>query len=153
MDDKKPEDASGPSPIRNAQGKFLPGISGNPAGRPKGCRSHATVAAQLIIDEDARRLTRKVVDMALAGDQQCLRLCVERLVPPRKDRPLPFAMPEVSGLAGMASLLGGLLSSVAAGEITPGEAGDLSKLVMNYVETLKISELESRLAALEGGHG
>src|SRR5215475_9848913 len=67
--------------------RFRPGVSGNPAGRPKGARNKSTLAAEALLDGEAEALTRKAVEMALGGDTVALRLCLERLVPPRKDRP------------------------------------------------------------------
>ena len=72
---------------------FEPGQSGNPAGRPKGARNRSTVAAEALLDGEAEALTRKAIELALAGDTTALRLCMERLVPPRKDRSTPIALP------------------------------------------------------------
>ena len=38
---------------------------------------------------------------------------------------------------------------VASGEITPGEAAELSKLIEAYVKALEASEFEQRLRVLE----
>ena len=61
---------------------FQKGQSGNPSGRPKGARNKATLAMEILLDGEADRLTRKVVEMALAGDTTALRLCLERIMPP-----------------------------------------------------------------------
>ena len=39
-----------------------------------------------MLDGEAETLTRKAIDKALKGDSEALRLCLERLVPPRKER-------------------------------------------------------------------
>jgi hypothetical protein len=70
-------------------GKFRPG---NP-GRPKGARHRTTLAIEAILDGEAEALTRKAIELAKAGDTTALRLCLERLAPPRKDRPLKLTMP------------------------------------------------------------
>jgi hypothetical protein len=68
--------------------RFQPGVSGNPAGRPKGAKNKSTLAAEALLDGEAEALTRKAVEMALRGDTVALRLCLERLMPPRRDRPV-----------------------------------------------------------------
>lgn len=73
---------------------FRRGESGNPAGRPIGARHKATVAAEALLDGEAERLTRKVLEMALAGDIVAMRLCLERILPPRRERPVRFKLPE-----------------------------------------------------------
>ena len=39
--------------------------------------------------------------------------------------------------------------AVARGELTPAEAGELSRLVESYVKTIEASEIERRLRTLE----
>ena len=66
---------------------FRPGQSGNPAGRPNGSRNKASVAVDALLDGEAEALTRKAIDLALAGDTVALRLCMERICPPRRASP------------------------------------------------------------------
>jgi hypothetical protein len=42
-----------------------------------------------------------------------------------------------------------ITAAVAGGEITPGEAAELSKLVEAYVKAIEASEFDQRLRALE----
>jgi hypothetical protein len=66
----------------------MKGQSGNPSGRPPGARHKATVAAEALLDGEAEGLTRKALEMALDGDTVALRLCLERILPPRRERPV-----------------------------------------------------------------
>lgn len=68
---------------RDKNGRFKAGHSGNPRGKPPGTRHKATLAVQEFLDGEAEPLTRKAVDLALEGDTTALRLCLERLLPPR----------------------------------------------------------------------
>src|SRR5215213_735678 len=124
-----------------------PFAPGNP-GRPKGARNKATLAAEALLDGEADALTRKAVEMALAGDTTALRLCLDRLLPPRKDRPVSFSLPPLTCARDAAQASSALLQAVTEGELTPLEAAELSKLVVSYVEALKACELEERLEAL-----
>lgn len=47
---------------------FQPGQSGNPAGKPKGSRNKATLAAETLLDGEAETITRKVIELAKPGD-------------------------------------------------------------------------------------
>jgi hypothetical protein len=87
--------------------------------------------------------------MALSGDTTALRLCLERIAPPRKDRPVSFQLPPLASARDAAQASAALLQAVAEGELTPLEAAELAKLVTSYVEALKACELEARLEALE----
>src|SRR5215470_6029027 len=72
---------------------FLKGQSGNPNGRPVGARSRTTVAVETLLEGEAEKLTRKAVTLALKGNVACLRLCLDRISPPRRDRAVQFAIP------------------------------------------------------------
>jgi Family of unknown function (DUF5681) len=74
---------------------FKPEQSGNPHGRPRGARNRATIAAETVLDGEADALTRKAIDLAKQGDTAALRLCIERILPARKDRPVSFNMPRI----------------------------------------------------------
>jgi Family of unknown function (DUF5681) len=108
---------------------FAPGTSGNPAGRPKGARNRATVAAEALLEGEAEALTRKAVELALAGDVTALRLCLERLLPPRKDRAVAFDMPAVAKADDAARGIGAVLAAVADGTIAPREASAVAGLI------------------------
>jgi hypothetical protein len=45
--------------------------------------------------------------------------------------------------------LAAIVAAVAGGELTPSEAGELSKVVDTYARALLAGELEDRVAALE----
>jgi Family of unknown function (DUF5681) len=134
---------------QNQAGRFRKGVSGNPRGKPRGARNRATVLAEALLDGEAEALTRKAIEKALEGDGIALRLCLERILPARKERPIFFSMPAIASADDAAKAMGALLAAVAAGNVTPSEAGEVSKIVDAYVEALQVSEFEQRLKALE----
>jgi hypothetical protein len=131
---------------RNTDGTFGPG---NP-GKPKGTRHKATQAAQALLDGEAEALTRQAVTMALDGDGAALRLCLERIAPPRRDAPVTFDLPPMQSAADAAKAAGAVLGAVADGDLTPTEGAHIMALVETYRRTLETTELEARVAALEG---
>jgi hypothetical protein len=132
----------------NTRGK--PFQQGNP-GRPKGSRNKATLALEALLDGEAEALTRKAIEMALSGDTKAMRLCMDRIMPPRKDRPVMFTMPKLETAADAVKATAALAEAVALGDITPMEAGDLVKLVEGFTKAFELHEIEQRLAKLEGG--
>src|SRR5215469_17150646 len=92
----------------NPEGRFKPGQCGNPAGRPPGTRNKATETAELLLEGEAEALTRKAVEKAPAGDPMALRLCLDRLIPPRRGRKVQLAnVPPVGSVAELGSDYGG----------------------------------------------
>jgi len=132
---------------RNTDGTFGPG---NP-GKPRGARHRATQAALALLEGEAEALTRKAVEAALAGDVSALRLCLDRIAPPRKDAPVSFALPPMASAADAAQAAGAVLAAVAEGDLTPLEAAQIMGLIETYRRTLETCELEARVAALEAG--
>lgn len=137
---------SGQKTGRDDSGRFAPG---NP-GKPLGARHKATQAALAMLDGEAEALTRQAVTMALGGDVTALRLCLERIAPPRKDAPVTFALPVMQSASDAAKAAGAVLEAVAAGALTPTEGAHVMALVETYRRTLETSELEARVSALEG---
>ena len=137
---------SGEKSGRDASGRFAPG---NP-GKPKGSRHRATQAVSRLLDGQAKALTEHAIAQALNGDGAALRLCLERIAPPRKDAPVRFDLPEMETAADAAKAAGAILSACGSGELTPLEAASVMSLVEGYRKTLETSELENRIAALEG---
>lgn len=128
---------------------FRPGQSGNPAGKPKGARNAATIAMEALLDGESEALTRKAIALALEGDIQALRLCLDRVLPPRRDRPITFTMPTIAIVEDAPRAMAAVAAAVALGEITVTEAADVSRLVETYVRTVEASDLEKRLRIIE----
>jgi hypothetical protein len=122
---------------------------GNP-GRPQGSRNKATIVAEMLLDGEANKLTRKAIELALAGDVTAIRLCLDRIVPPRKDRPVLFNLLKMNTGADAAKGVAAIVTAVASGDLTPSEAAELSKVIEAYARALETSDLEARIAKLEG---
>ena len=140
-----PENTGG----KQARSRFTPGQSGNPSGRPAGARNKATLAMEALLDGEAEALTRKAIELALSGDGAAMRLCMDRLLPARRDRAVSFHLPKLTSAKDAVAASAAILDAVASGDLTPVEASELSKLVSNYVEALKATEIEERLARVE----
>jgi hypothetical protein len=55
----------------------------------------ALLATEALLDGEAEAITRVAVERAKEGDATALRLCLERILPPRKDRPVSFSLPNL----------------------------------------------------------
>ena len=115
-----------PKKGRNTDGTFA---RGHNVGRPKGARNKTTLAVQVLLEGEAEALTRKAVELALEGDVTALRLCLDRIHPPRKDSPVPFDLPTNNGASSAVSMLQSILSGIANGDLTPSEATSLAGLI------------------------
>lgn len=126
--------------------RFQPG---NP-GRPRGARHKTTLAIEALLEGQAEALTQKAVSMALEGDGPALRLCLDRLAPPRRDAPVSIDLPAVRTAEDAVAASAAVLDAVAAGEVTPDEAGRVMALLTAHRGIVEAGDLERRIAALEG---
>ena len=79
-----------------------------------------------------------------------LRLCLDRIAPPRRDAPVTFALPPIQTASDAAKAAGAVLDAVALGDLTPLEAAQIMGLIESYRRTLETCEIEARVVALEG---
>src|SRR5258706_168677 len=103
---------------RDDDGRFLPGHSGNPGERPRNPHTLATRLAEAILDTDAAALSRKAVELALAGDPVSLRFCLSRIIAPCRERGIDVELPPVHGAPDLAAAM------TAVAEVAPLRSGD-----------------------------
>ncbi len=128
---------------------FEKGQSGNPAGRPAGSRNKVSLLLEEMLQGEAEEITRKLIAKAKVGDPGALRLCLDRLVAPRKGRPVLFALPKLETAADAAAASLALVEAVAVGDLTPYEAAQLASVIETFTSSLQSGDLEQRLARLE----
>lgn len=131
-------------------GHFKPGQSGNPAGKPKGARNATTRAIEALLEGDAEAIAQKAIEMAKSGDAAAIRMCLDRLAPPRKDAGVCFALPPIKTIADAVEASSALLSAVAGGDVTPDEGSRIMALLTSHKVLVETGEFERRLEALEG---
>jgi len=127
---------------RAPDGTFAPG---NPGRRP-GCRNKATLAALALLEGEAEALTRKAVELALAGDTVALRLVLDRILPKGRAPRISLPMQTLADLEQATGIIG---AALAEGQLGLDEVGQLTSLVEARRRVIETTELERRLAALE----
>ena len=116
---------------------FQKGRSGNPAGRPRGSRNRS----------------KQFIEELLDGDPNALRLCVERILAPRRERPVQLDLPPIRNVADIAGAMAAITNAVAQGDLTPGEAEGLGRLIETYLRAIEASDFDARLKAIESDRG
>jgi Family of unknown function (DUF5681) len=135
---------------RKQRGKpFEKGQSGNPAGKPKGARHKTTLLAEKLMADDAEAVVVAVINAAKGGDMTACRIILERIAPARRDNLVTFELPKIERPADAVAAGAAVLAAVAEGDLTPGEAADIYKLVDGFMKALETVEFEARLRALE----
>lgn len=139
------------TPVNTGQkqgGQYPKGVSGNPAGKPKGARHKATLAALNLLEGESEALTRKAVDLALEGDTTALKICLDRIAPTLKSTapPVIIDMPPANNLTDTAKAF---ITAAARGEIPPDIAAQLVSAVASVARVEEMEQVKERLEALE----
>lgn len=134
----------------NQGGRFQPGQSGNPAGKPLGARHKTTLLAEKLMADDAEAIVKKIVEAAKAGDMTAARLVLDRIAPARKDCHVTFGLPKIKTPSDAITANAAILKAVADGELTPDEAASVSRLIEGHIKIIEVADIDERLRQLEG---
>ena len=134
---------------REPDGQFRKGSSGNPAGRPPGCRNHATTMAEVLLDGEveavdpqggrARHGRRYDGPKALPG----------AIVPRRKSRAVTVDLPRIERVEDLGNAIGTVLEEAASGRLFLDEAAALIGMMETRRKAIESIDFEKRLQALE----
>src|SRR5258707_13297345 len=108
--------------VRDANGRFMPGQSGNPVGKKPGTRNRATLLAEALRDGEGEAAARIVIDKALAGDAVAARFLVDRLTPRPRSRAIALDLPADAGARDVLAASNATVAAAASGGIPPDEA-------------------------------
>jgi hypothetical protein len=150
--------------------KFEKGKSGNPNGRKAGQPNRLTMAVRerVAAGSDPIAFLQKVMDGGPipephgdaheAGEliptiEQRIRAAVtlsNKLAPDAKDQPLRFKLGPINNLADALAASAKVAEAMGEGELTPSEANAVMAVLGTYAKTYEATELERRIAELEG---
>src|SRR5689334_9849848 len=117
---------------------FVKGQSGNPAGRPIGARNKVdrglprnviNFDAEGALADGGADLTREIMAQAKSGTASAMRLCMDRMLPMGRNRPMTIALPGVDTPDYIGAAVTVVLDALAEGELTVTEANGLIAFV------------------------
>ena len=123
---------------------FQPGVSGNPAGRPRGSRNKSSILLESVVEKDLEAIMQKVSTLAKKGNIAAARLCVSR-----RGQPVTCDLPPLNTPADVLAAMKIIVADVAAGELTSAEGTDLAKLVELFMQAYANLHFEKRLREVE----
>ena len=126
--------------------QFIKGVSGNPAGRPKGIKDKRHLYAESI-DAMIPQVIESVYQKALAGDMTAAKMLLDRTLPnkrPEQERV------EIEHSGNIASDAQNVLRSVLDGEVSPDVGASLLSAMTSVLKAVEVEDLAKRIEALEG---
>ena len=134
-------------------GRFRPGQSGNPTGKPPGARHKATQLAEKLMEADAGEVVNAVITAAKGGDMTAARLILDRIAPVRKGRPINLELPEMADAAGVLAGLGATVKAMGEGHATPDEAATVAGVLEMKRRALETADLATQIEELKAHVG
>lgn len=134
---------------RGDRGRFAPGSSGNPAGRPRGARDKRTEFLDELLGDDGEAMVARLVKEARAGKSWALRLAIEKLLPARRDRRVRVELPRVDTTESVSAAVAEVIRLAADGELTVDDAGAFLRLIDTQRKAIETNELAARLELIE----
>lgn len=129
--------------------KFQKGQSGNPNGRPIGSGHKQKLFMEHILPIK-KELLEKAAEMALDGNEQMLKLFIERIIPKPTDTPVAFKLDQ--NKLDESSLLNAsedMLRKVSEGDLLPEEGKNVSDLIKGHRDALVLQGMAQKLAELQ----
>lgn len=126
------------------KGRFQPGVSGNPQGRPK-CE---TVALRKSLIEGGDEVVIAILEAAKAGDMTAAKIVLDRILPPLKAtaQAVHVSLPDGADPLAIARAV---MLSAASGNLPPDVAAQLVTAAAQLARVEEIEDLRDRLTALE----
>jgi len=118
-------------------------------GRPKGSRNRDTAPAKTLLEEYTPHLTRKLIALALEGNAQALRICMERIMPAPRDACVPIKLPKIKSAEDIASAAEKVMRSIGKGLLSPSEAETIMSVLKGQSRVLEDAGTEKRVQKLE----
>jgi hypothetical protein len=126
--------------------RFKPGQSGNPDGKPRGCK-HASTRLREALAGDLPAIVAALVHKARDGDTSAAALIFSRVLPPLK----PQSEPPDAPLTGASPMerAGAIATAAMSGDLSPTGASELMAVLAGQARIIDQTELIARLERIE----
>jgi hypothetical protein len=127
---------------RDKKGRWRPGSSGNPDGRP------ISNPVRLLLMAKSEELVNKAIERALDGDVAALNTCLSRIIPSYRPQQAPVQL-DLPPSDNLVEIGRAIVEATGKGQCPPDVASQLLQAIGTLARVTEIQELKSRLEALE----
>ena len=101
--------------------------------------SDPAAAGEHLLDAHAKKIVERLIELAQEGDLTALRLCLDRIIPPLRERPLQFELPPLATPADAVAAIAAITGGLGDGSLSAAEGLQLARMVRVFVETLVLA--------------
>jgi hypothetical protein len=102
-----------------------------------------------LVENEGENLTRKMIELAKAGNVRSLEYCLDRLLPQRHGQPINLQLPRINSVNDVAPTMAALLEAIGNGTITPEQASPVIGLLNSYTNASIAGDIAVRLERVE----
>ncbi len=118
-------------------------------GRPPGSPNKLTNEARKILDDHKVPLIRTCIAAGLKGDMKAMMMCLDRLIPLRRQPTPNLNFPPTKTIADIALAYSALARKIARGKCPAAEAQVIADVLKAQLDLILLNSLEPRLRELE----
>jgi len=118
-------------------------------GRPLGSRNKATLLAQQTLDSNSPALVRKCILMALQGDTKAMQICMDRILPARRELPVRIGKISTRTTADLGNASEAVTQRVIEGKLTPSQGKAVADMIEQRRKVIETGDLDNRLRTME----
>jgi hypothetical protein len=128
-----------------------PFLAGNKMGRgrPRGSLNKSSSPGQDVLNEYAAKLMLKCISMAGQGDIGAMRLCLERILPVRRDALVRVSLPRIGTAQDVNKAAEKVMQGMGRGKITATDGEKMMNVLQMRSHIIDSVKVESRIAELE----
>jgi hypothetical protein len=117
-------------------------------GRPKGSRNKPKPPGQNVLEDYTEHLVRKCIALAMQGDPNAMRLCMERISPARRGACITMNLPPIRTAGDVDKAAERVTQAIRRGDLTPTEGGTMMNVLESRSRVIERVQMESRLEKL-----
>lgn len=106
------------------------------------------IADQLFL-EDLQGICKSIIAQAQSGNMQAAKIIFDRLIPPRKDRPISITLPEIQTAEDILKAVAAITQAIANGEISPSEGEAIARILDIHAKAIELHDFEKTLNELK----
>jgi hypothetical protein len=104
-------------------------------------------ATEQLFDTHVKAIGQRLLQLAEKGDPTALRLCMERIMPPLRERPVQFELPPLERPADAVAAIAAITAGLGDGSLSAAEGFELARMVRTCVEILVLAGREEQETA------